>query len=255
MPDNPDRIPVIRQDVQFWKPNTGQDPARRLIPSHHLYQARPTLTSGNKTFRWPIGIEGLRRSGTASLGIHRYLGENSVDVQVLHKDEARIEMTGMFPGISGVDYMNELIDIVMSDTPEAGKILTLPGVFPDKQFVVVENYDFNHEGDDQTHTFNYTITFVRIETGSRQKEVHGKPPPPQPGVTVNNRGTPGRIHVIRDGARTLKAVAKLKYGNASDWKKLLNANRAMLRIYQTKHNLPAHALPTHRFPVGTKIRF
>jgi hypothetical protein len=255
VPDEEFQVPVIRDEAQRWRPNTGQDPARRLIPYSNLYHKRPTLESASKVFTWPIGIEGLRRSGTAALGIHRYLGENSVDVQVLHKDESRIEMSGVFPGITGRQYMNSLIDVIMADTPERGKILHLPGVFPREQYVVVENYDFSHDEDDRTHSWTYTITFVRIEVGKRVKDPHGKPPPPQPGVKTNNRGKAGRIFTIKDGVRTLKAVAKLKYGDADDWRKLLNANRQTLRAYMGRHNISMHQLPTHRFPIGTKFRF
>src|SRR5215510_358905 len=107
MPDRPvlppSKISVITSKPQHWDwgvQNNDVDPARRLITLSEHRHDRPYLQSGDKVFAWPVGVEGLRRSGTASLGIHRYLGENSVDVQVLHKDEARIEMTGTFPGIT-----------------------------------------------------------------------------------------------------------------------------------------------------------
>jgi hypothetical protein len=257
-------------DPELWKPNTGKDTARYLIDpgtvkavGQHspgqLRHARPYIANGTKFFVFPIGVEGFRRSGTAQLGLHRYIGDNTVDGKTMHREEARIELTGTFPGITAQANMVECINILRSIPPDIGLVLYAPGVFNRQQYVLAENWDFSHSEDDRTHSIAYTITFVRIGEGRKVNDPKGKPPPPQPGVKKTPRGKPMRIFVIKDGVRTFRGIAKVKYGNANKWQQIVKLNQPQLTKWMKgndpKLKVPSHKYPTYRWPIGTKFRF
>jgi len=189
--------------AEHWTPGTGQDPAKYLVNPGHwdasskrmtpgdLAHARPWLDSGRLVFIWPVPTEGFRRTGNSTLALHHYIGDQYVDAQVIHRDEARIELTGVFPGLSAQDNMAELINVLNDDPPEAGMTLNVPGVFEQVKFVIPENWDFSHDTDDQTHSISYTITFVAIGEGRRIPDPSGQAPVnpgPFPGSTVQFGG-------------------------------------------------------------------
>lgn len=248
-------LPDVASRSQIWRPGTGQDPARRLIPDSQLFYPRPSIQSGNKKFTWPVGVEGFRSSGAAQLAIHRYLGENAVEVNVTHLDEHRLELTGTFPGRTSRANMVALRDIIMNKAPERGKILTLPGVFEEVKYVAIENYDFTHDRDDRSHSIDYTISFVVMGTGKKIKPRKGVPPAPQPTVKGANRGQPARYFVARDGGRTFRQVAKLKYGDDDQWRKLVQLNQQLISKATSKGTITSAQVPNYRWPIGTKIRY
>ena len=95
-------------DPQIWKPGTGQDPAAYLVypgtinapgkaTPGNLRHARPYLVNGSKLYPFPTGVEGFERSGQATLGLHHYIGDNTVDGVTIHYEEARITLSGTFP--------------------------------------------------------------------------------------------------------------------------------------------------------------
>jgi hypothetical protein len=187
-------------EAEIWTPGTGQDPAKYLVDPGFwdegskrmtpgmLTHARPWLDSGNKIFIWPVPAEGFGRTGTNMLGIHHYVGDQYVDVQIIHRDEARIEMNGVFPGITAQDNMVDFINTLNDDPPEAGMILYVPGIFEQVKFVAPENWDFRHDPDDQTHSISYTVTFVIMGEGRRLPDPAGEAPANPgdfPGVSVN----------------------------------------------------------------------
>jgi hypothetical protein len=243
--------------VQIWKPGTGQDSARYLIPDSQLYFKRPRLISGTREFVWPIGVEGFRRSGSALLAIHRPIGHNTSTIQVINKDESRIELTGTFPGRTAKDNMIALIDVIMATTPEKGKVLVMPGIFPREQYVYVENYDFVHDAEDRTHSIAYTITFIREAVGDKIKNVIGKPPVPNPTAKKKPKGKPARTFTVKDGARTLRAIAQAVYKNPDKWRQIANLNDAYIQkaLKPGGVQVNAHQLPTFRWPIGTKFRY
>jgi hypothetical protein len=245
--------PATANLSEIWKPNTGQDPARYLIADGNLRHSRPSFQSGDDIFIFPIGVEGFRRSGQALLGKHYYIGDDEVDVQVIHLDEARIEMSGTFPGTSAVDNMIELTGLIRKKTPEKGKLLFLPGIFERIQYVNVENYDFNHDPDDRTHSISYTITFIRTGIGNLIRDPFGTPPLPNPAVSTDgNKGkATHRRMTITAKRRTLRAVARDAYKNPRLWTRVLKLNQT--RIHKLAPKVPKHRLPYHRFPLGTKF--
>jgi len=227
----------------------GDDSAKYTIPPNWF--EHPSLSvPGGATFVWPLGIEGFRLTGTAQLGIHRYIGENEVVVQVTHASESRIEMSGEFPGKTGVVNMRALRDVIEAKTPEDGKLLRLPGVFPLTQYVVIENWDFNHAEDDRTETVLYTVTFVKTGVGKRVKRRKEITPPPNPKRRAN-RGNGSQVFRVRDGARTLRKIAQLVYGGSNQWTHLYTLNTQTLN----RLNIPLHQLPTRLLPIGLRLNY
>ena len=245
--------PETAYGTQIWRPNTGQDPAKYLIPDDFLRHGRPSISSGDNVFTFPIGVEGFRRSGQALLARHYYIGDNDVDVQVVHLDEARIELSGVFPGLTAVDNMIELSNLLTSPSPDRGKILFMPGIFERMQYVNIENYNFDHEAGDQTHSINYTISFLRTGLGKKIRDPHGQPPIPNPSVHTTVRGAnTHRTKTVRDGQRTLRQLAKMAYGTAQLWARILILNKTPLE--KKLKNVPRHKWPNYRLPLGMKLK-
>jgi hypothetical protein len=256
----------------LWTPGLGLDPARYLVnpgtvtapgkhSPGHLRHARPYLANGSNLYVFPTGIEGFKRTGSAQLGLRHYIGDNSVEGVTMHFEEGRIELSGTFPGTSAQDNMVECLAMLRSKTKERGLVLYAPGVFDREQYVLPENWDFTHTEDDRTHSIGYTITFVRIGEGRKVKDPRGTPPPYNPGFRIKPKGKPTRIFKMKDGVRTLRAMAKKVYGSANKWPQIVELNYGQLQAWDkgtgrvNKASVPSHKLPTHRWPVGTRWRY
>lgn len=251
-----------RISSSIWRPGTGQDPAKYLVnpgqvsaPGKHtagqLAHARPYIVNGNAIFVFPVGVEGFRRSGTATLGMHKYIGDNSVDGITTHYEEGRIYLSGTLPGLTAQDAMVACINILRTPSTDQGLILYAPGVFEREQYVLAEDWQFDHDEDDRTHSITYQITFVRIGEGNKVKDPTGSPPPPQPSISTT-KGKSARIFVARDGAQTLRSIASVVYGDASKWTKLVVVNASAAGVLL---NVPSYQIPTYRFPIGTKFQY
>lgn len=256
---NPPRIQV---HGEIWKPGSGQDPAAYLVdpgsvraPGKHssgnLYHARPYIVNGTKIFVFPVGTEGFRRSGQASLGLHRYIAGKAVDGRTMHYEEARIELSGTFPGNTSQQCMVDAIHVITAVAPRSGMILYAPGVFDREQFVLAESWDFNHSPDDRTHSIDFTISFVRLDTGKLVSDPHGTAPPPQPLVKSVPKGKSSHTFTIKEGVRTFQAVAIKVYSNSGQWARLADLNQKLIR----STGVPQHKLPNYRWKIGTKISY
>lgn len=267
----PSRPPVIQNrpkafDPQLWRPGKGMDPARYLVfpgsvsaPGKHtpgnLRHARPYLANGRRLYVFPTGVEGFRRAGTATLGLHHYIGDETVRGVTMHYEEARITFNGLFPGLTAQQNMVECISMLRSHTLTHNLTLYAPGVFNNEQRVLPESWDFSHEPDDRTHSIEYTITFVRVGEGKAVKDPVGTPPPTQAARTTV-KGKPARIYTVRANARTLKAIAKIVYNAESKWRQLIALNPSLPFQFAEWKELPADfALPTARLIIGTKLRY
>lgn len=253
----------------LWKPGRGQETSKYLVnpgtvtgPGRHsaggLRHARPYLANGSRIFVWPVGVEGFRRTGTATIGKHRYIGANAIDGHTIHYEEANIELSGAFPGVTAQDNMVDCISMLRSKTQARGLILFAPGVFEREQYVLPEDWEFDHAEDDRTHSITYRVTFSRIGEGTAVKDPHGTPPPPNPSIVrVKPKGKPSRIYVIKDGVRTLRAVANEVYGNQNRWDQIVTLNEGQLRYWNKTigQEVPSHQLPTFRWPIGTQFRY
>jgi hypothetical protein len=254
--------PRIKNPGTIWKQGTGQDTAAYLVdpgsvisPGKHragnLGHARPYLVNGAKMFVFPVGTEGFRRSGQAALGLHRYLAGKDVDGRTMHYEEARIELTGTFPGITSQQKMVDAIHVLTATAPESGMVLYVPGVFEREQFVLAETWDFNHAADDRTHSIDFSITFVRLGFGKILNDPRGTAPPPQPQKKTAPRGKASRVFTIKDGARTFQSIASIVYHNSGMWVRLADMNQTLVR----QAHLGQHQIPNHRWPIGTKVHY
>jgi hypothetical protein len=247
--------PVIGDSVGESRPGgffgRTTDTAKYVVDPSRFERPRLSIVNGDE-FEWPVGTEGVRIHGSASLAMHKYLGDNAVVVQVTHRDERHLEMSGEFPGITGAKNMRDLLEIIQADTPDDGKILTLPGVFPKQQFVVIEDYDFSHDKDDRLDSWNYTVNFVKSGVG--KKIVRGKvvASPVNPITSKKgNRGTSGRVFTTRAGASTLRQVAQNVYSNSNRWRDIYDLNTAKLDAL----GIPTYLLPTKPLPLGMKLGY
>jgi hypothetical protein len=229
------------------------DPTKRVVGMDRY--ERPTLRVPNGiTFEWPIGVEGIRFAGSATMAEHKYIGDNDVVLQVTHGDDQRITMTGQFPGLTGHLNMERLMAVCRAPTPAKGKILHLPkGVFSHEIRVKIDSYDFDHPEDDRNASWNYTIVMRRIALGRAVKsppriQTHPSRPAAKGGKA---KGKGHRVFTVHKGANTLRSISKIVYGNPSKWQTLFNKNRTAL----LKLHVPFHRLPMKRLPLGMKITY
>jgi hypothetical protein len=240
----------------------GEDPVA-IIKVSELRFAPPSIRSAGNQYTWPLGIEGFRRSGSATLGIHKYLGDGNVAVQVMHLDEAHIEMTGTFPGLSSTTNMEQLLAVITAD---GSKDLFLPGVFTKIQRVFTENYDFSHAIDDRTHSIDYNISFVRTTVGATVPgstintaggvafAAQAIPSTPR-NTTISIQGQSQNVYTVAGGPMSLRDISTVVYGGQGNWRKLIDLNKDTLEIYNPDGSLIRYQLPTTRLPIGTKIVF
>lgn len=227
------------------------DPAKYVIERRRF--ERPFLSiPGGDMFEWPGGIEGLQIAGNATLAEHKYIGDNAVVLQVMHRDDRRITLTGMFAGFTAAENVRDLLSIIEADTPQSGKILALPGIFPKNQLVVIENYNFDHPQDDRTSSFNYTITARRTGvTGLVRRQPIIKSPVNPISTNKPPKGKSSRVFVVRAGARTLKSVAQVVFKDNTRWREIYNKNIKQFNKLST----PLHELPTKPLPLGMKLYY
>lgn len=266
-----DNRPSIVEDNQKWLPNAGHNPARYLVnpgsvkgENRHsagaLRHARPYIVSGQRIFVFPVGTEGFRRSGNATVGIHKNLGEVAVDAHVTHREEGRIELSGTFPGNTSQDAMIQCIAILRSKPP-GGIVLYVPGIFNREAYVVPETWDFSHAADDRTHSIDYTISFIRTGEGEKIGDPKGSPAPQNPTVKKKPKGKPTRFFTVAEGARTLRQISSFVYKDANKWQQLVSLNQSMIHKWQAKNlknktqGLPSYSLVAYRWPIGTKFRY
>lgn len=232
--------------------SASSDPAKYLIRPSRFDHPRLSIVGGAE-FVWPLGIEGATISGQARLAEHFYIGDNSAVLQVMHRDDRRIELTGQFPGDTGSDFMRDLLEIVAAETPDNGKILTLPGVFPKQQLVVIENYNFTHAEDDPTKSWDYTITFRRQGVGKKIAAPIVTPRAVVPGTNkaAVKKGKPSRVFTVHSGGNTLRAAAQIVFSNPNRWREIYNKNAKALK----KLGVPLVQISTHRLPNGMKLYY
>ena len=73
---------ILKPDLQFYRP----------------WLASPGVGASGIAFVWPLGIEGFTLASTAELGIHKYIGDNDIDIEIVYPDEYHITLNGIFPG-------------------------------------------------------------------------------------------------------------------------------------------------------------
>jgi hypothetical protein len=241
----------------------NKDSAAFLVKDSGRKFQRPWIKAGGLKYTWPIGIEGFRVSGTMLTALHRYIGDNVAVADTIHFNEGHIEISGMLPGMTSPGSMVKLIDVLMARNK---KTLSLPGVLPKVQYVVVENYDFSHTEDDRTSSITYTISMIRTgnvgtskgsggsggggSTFGAVQGVSGAPTGSQRSVGTESP----RTFATTQSVDTFRAVADAVYGDVDQWPKLVDLNRdRLVNNNPSLTNVNTYQLPYFRWPVGTKI--
>lgn len=209
---------------------------------------RPWISiPGGLSFIWPIGLEGFNLEIDPVLGIHKYVGGNAVQLNVVHKGEEHFTLDGNFPGKSSTDAMQRLRDIVYANQPVGGKILYLPGVLPYAQRVGIVHMSSGRTQDDRGTDLTYSIEFIRIGIEKKYPDPQLAATPGQP--LKGAKGGSSRIFKTTGTVRTLRAIAQLKLKDANKWQSIYSKNLAFFNRGQ----VTSHQAPTWRIPIGTTI--
>lgn len=225
------------------------DTARYLLdPSNDF--ARPYIrVPKGQVYVWPVGIEGFQIQTDSTLGIHKYIGDNNVDVQVVHRGEKHITLTGTLPGWTSNENMRALESVCVARSPERGKILHLPGLYTHLQYVQVVSWGFSHDEDDiMSMDIRYTLEVVKMSLGPKKPGS-----PTQPNQQGGGKPPPLGKHVFRVNHkhRTLRSIARKVYHRRDRWTDLYILNH---KIFDRK-KVPSHKIPTYRLDLGTKIHW
>src|SRR5215831_1686231 len=266
---NPDAFDDKPKVVQVWDVGTGMDPARYIIGPGSIYgpnnatagnmrhpRCYITTTDGKTLFGFPAGIEGFSRTGQAQLGLHHVIGGKIVRGQTTHYEEGRLSMNGIFPGTSSALKMQACLQILTTNQRN-GLRLYMPGLLSNWLYVLPESWDFNHDPDDRTHSIAYTLSFVIIGVGGHVEDPHGLPPDPNPAVKTIPKGKAHHVFTVKAGVQTFRQIAYKVYKDANLWTRLVPLNQKRVNAFfkaRPGESTPAnYELPTHRWPVGSKI--
>lgn len=229
----------------------GEDTARyTLDPGDEFHRPSIAIPNGAK-FVWPVGTEGFRYSSNAALGIHRYIGDDEIEVSVIYRDEPHIELSGVFPGHTAATHMHNLREILEAKTPDNGKLLSLPHLFPRIQYVAAESWDFTHDPEDRTRSVAYTISFLKIGVGRRILA----PKPDEPDQNPVPDAQPGRYFIVKDKYRTLRSISKKVYRDEKKWHRIHSLNKKKLDKYFKTNHIPNYKYPWHKLPLGMKLKY
>ena len=245
--EQPPKSPVVRHGGVLHAHDTA---AYLLDPDDDF--ARPYIAiPGGRAFVWPLGTQGFRLEDAAELGRHKYLGEIELDIDVTHKAETTITLSGVFPGWTSVENMNALRAIFYADTPERGKILHLPGILPNLQYVVAERESFSHAQDERTMDIEYEFSVVKVGTGRRGPSVG--PTQPNQGGSTQGKGRGTRSFRVNAKVNTLRKIAYHVFRNGARWTELYAIKKNA--SWFDKRDISSHKAPDYRLPLGTVIYY
>lgn len=211
---------------------------------------RPWLAiEGGIAFLWPLGIEGFSLSVEPTLGIHKYIGDNHVKIDVMHLGEERISLSGSFPGVTAKDAMQALYKVVKAKTPDNGKLLYLPFVLDYTRRVTVASFRTDRSEDMRGEDLTYSIDFVVSDFGPEAPaEVTNDDIVDQQGSPPNTSGSTSRRFTVTSKYNTLRKIASLK---KVGWESIYNKNR----VYFDKNLIPMYAAPNAPIKLGTKLYY
>jgi hypothetical protein len=248
-PHNTSRPGPAKFDVfQF-----GEDTAKYLLKPDVQFERPWIAVPGGDAFIFPAGVEGFEYNGTAEIALHKYLGDDEIDVSMTHRDEPHFTINGQFPGKTSVNNMLACKAVIAANTPERGKILHLPFILPRIQYVVIQDYNFSHSEDDRTETIAYRIQFLKIGVGKRISPGEPDPPSPNPDTqpVKDPKGKDQKQFVVKQGFQTLRKIAKKVYNNPDKWLVLFNKNHKRLE----KIGINKHVAPNNMLPIGFIIYY
>jgi len=225
-----------------WSGHGDEDDDAHYLARPGVDFMRPWLAVQNgPAFQWPLGMQGYSDVITASLGIHRYLGDDGgVDIDVLHPGEEHITLSGYFAGDSAPENIIALRDVVKYQPAPGGKILYIPEIAHNPWRVQVATAEFDRSIDEKGRDNTYQIEFVRMGL-VRSIDTGGIVP------------TPAGAHTVRVNAkhRTLRSIAKWKLNNSNKWRILYDQNHKWFE----KHHVSYHKAPNYRLPIGLKLHY
>lgn len=250
--------PVIDESIGETRPagvfTYREDSAKYLVQRRRFQRPSLRVPPKGPRYEWPVGVEGIVISGNPGLATHNYLGDNAPVVQITHRDARRIEMTGMLPGETGSENMRDLLEVITAVPPLGYWILVLPsGILIKEQQVVIESYNFAHPEDNRMDDWNYSIVLIKTGVGNKINNPKKTTSPVNPVGSKTNppKGTGSRIFTTKNGANTLRAVAKIVYGNPARWREIYNKNTKLLNSL----NVPIIDLQYKRLPYGLKLHY
>lgn len=192
------------------------DTARYLRrPDADFYRPWIANPPNGSAFIWPLGIQGFTYSSQATTGIHHYIGDNDVDVDVVYPDELHITLTGHFPGRTAPEFMQALRSVALEQSSEDGKILALPGIDDNISFVKVISSSFTHDENDFTTTIAYSIEMIKVGAGGHLDLSKLLPTKLNPTTKKKPKGKSSRQTTTKQGKQTLRQISKGVYGSAA----------------------------------------
>jgi hypothetical protein len=241
----------LRTTSSPFDPWTGRgdklDPAQYIVKPGVNFMRPWIAIRGGDAFQWPVGLEGYRTVVDPSLGIHRFIGDNAVVVDVMHAGEEHFSMTGSFPGDSAPDLIKALKAVVYAKSTDEGKILWLPEIVSYAQRVHVANAEFSRDEDARGRDARYSIEFVVI--GHTSLSLDPEPEPTASPPFQNNKGRAPRHFKVNSKYNTLRKIATRIYKDAKKWHLLYNANEG----YFVKNKIPLSKAPTYKLPNGLSL--
>jgi hypothetical protein len=225
---------VLRPGVEFWRPWIR-------VPN-------------GPAFVWPLGIEGFTLSVDSTLGIHKYIGDNAVQVDVIHKGQENFAMSGNLPGDTGPENARKLRDVFYADTPRRGKILFIPGILPYAQRVVLANLRIDHGEDDRGEDLRYSLDVVRIgydedyKADPRLTDPDTQPQSGGSGSSGKKVAASPKKFAVTATVNTLRKIASAKNTN---WNTLYTKNEALF----VKLKIAYMRAPDYKIKLGTKINY
>lgn len=210
---------------------------------------RPWLGIRNgPAFQWPLGLEGFTLSIDPLLGIHKFIGDNAVTVDVLHAGEEHFTMQGSFLGLSAPALIRALRDVVYQGAGSEGKILFIPEIMSHAQRVEVVHAEFSRAQDSRGKDADYSIEFVRLGTLNAISSLVA-PIIPTPQVATGKKAKSSKSIQVDAKHNTARKIARWKLGDATKWRTIYNANEK----FYNNNNVKLAKAPDYRIPNGTKI--
>lgn len=239
-------------------PIAGTDEA---LASYAAYLQRPKTdfdlpylsVTGGEMFEWPLGVQGFDITHEASLGVHRYIGDIYLDVDVLHRDQNTIQLTGNFVGEEASAHMIALSQVFERETIPPGKVLYLPGVLNNLQFVVCQTLNFNH-GRDDPDEITYTLSMIRAGVGgavAAPARDAFRIPISDSSAAIAPVGDSAYQYTTTDSVNNLRSISLTVFGTSDRWPDLYTMNQRKMN----ELGVQAWDIPTYRFPAGTKINY
>jgi hypothetical protein len=211
---------------------------------------RPWLAIENDVaFQWPLGLQGFNLTTDPQVGIHHFIGDNKVVVDVIHTGDERITLAGSFPGDSAPDLVQSLREVVRRDGGERGKILFVPEIMTHAQRVQVMHSEFQRpqEGRGRDHTYSIDFAIVGIAGSTAKTGVATEPTV----TTAQKKGSSARTVTSNGTYNTLRRIAQWKLGDSIKWRQIYDLNEKWF----TSRSIPIAQVPDYRLPLGTRLYY